>query len=70
MASAAVGLGVLAVSVSFGLIAEYGGVGSGDVPLYVVFFGLPVLAATLAALVWPVAGAPSYAAGSTRPRSC
>lgn len=52
----AVGLGVLAVSVSFGLTAEYGRPGSGDVPLWAVFFGLPVLAATLAAMAWPVPG--------------
>ena len=56
VAVAALGLGVLAVSVSFGLVAEYGGVGSGDVPLYAAFLGLPVLAATLAALVWPESG--------------
>ena len=52
LAVAALGLGVLADSVSFGLVADYGGVGSGDFPLYAVFFGLPVLAATLAALLW------------------
>ena len=50
---AAVGLGVLAVSVSFGLMVEYGGVGSGDAPLYAAFFGFPTLAATLAAVAWP-----------------
>ena len=52
----AVGLGVLAVSVCFGLTAEYGVGGSGDVPLYVALFALPVLAATLAAMAWPVRG--------------
>ena len=52
----AVGLGVLAVSVCFGLTADYGVGGSGDVPLYVAFFALPVLAATLAAVAWPVRG--------------
>ena len=46
----AVGLGALAVSVCFGLTAEYGVGGSGDVPLYAAFFALPVLAATLAAM--------------------
>ena len=44
----AVGLGVLAVAVCFGLTAEYGVGGSGDVPLYVAFFALPVLAVSLA----------------------
>ena len=52
----AVGLGVLAVSVCFGLTADYGLGGSGDVPLYVAFFAMPVLAATLAAMAWPVRG--------------
>ena len=52
----AVGLGVLAVSVCFGLTADYGVGGSGDVPLYVAFFALPVLVATLAAVAWPVRG--------------
>ena len=52
----ALGLGVLAVSVCFGLTAEYGVGGSGDVPLYVAFFALPVLAATLAAMACPVRG--------------
>ena len=58
----AVGLGVLAVSVRFGLTADYGVGGSGDVPLYVAFFALPVLTATLAAMAWPgpVAGSPSH----------